>query len=352
MAKYTTEILGSITTRKSDILKALISEYIFGAEPIGSEFLAQKYEFGVKSATIRSELSEMLDLGYLKQPYTSSGRIPSDLGYRYYVNHLLQKKNVSQETKKTLDFLTNEGELLKETLYDVTHEISKYTKLLSVAYVPKNLELNILNIVVSNITSNRALLVVVLSNGHVENRILEFSESLSIQKISLINQVLLDNLRGVKLKKIKQTLTLDIKSNSPTINNYLVLIFNALEQIFNECTEGDIIFNGEEYLFAQPESEKDSEYRDNVLAMLTGKINLSQVFNAKSNESHIIIGNEHSSKNLHHFSFIKSPFYIGTNEAGSLAIIGPTRMSYEFCIPLLEYTAKIVSNQLTRRIGL
>src|SRR5438270_10640865 len=121
-----------LDARKQSILHAVIVEYVLGAEPVGSELLVQKYSLGVKSATSRNELAEMADLGFLEQPHTSAGRIPSDMGYRYYVDRLIVPKEPDVDTKQRVKGVAGEGDALQATLRDTARVLSRITHLLTV----------------------------------------------------------------------------------------------------------------------------------------------------------------------------------------------------------------------------
>src|SRR6185312_6059439 len=125
--------MSQLDARKQTILQAIIIEYVTGAEPVGSEALVQKYELGVKSATVRNEMAEMSDLGYLEQHHTSAGRIPSDLGYRYYVDHLILLRDVDEQSKSKVKNGAEEGDALQSMLRDTVRALSRVTHLLGVA---------------------------------------------------------------------------------------------------------------------------------------------------------------------------------------------------------------------------
>src|SRR5580704_12906856 len=125
--------MADLDPRKETILRAIIVEYVTTAEPIGSEALVQKYELGVRSATVRNELAEMSEMGYLEQPHTSAGRVPSDLGYRYFVDRLIVEHHLDQATKDKVKGTTEEGEALQLLLRDTARVLSRITHLLGVA---------------------------------------------------------------------------------------------------------------------------------------------------------------------------------------------------------------------------
>lgn len=158
--------------RKQTILRAIVVEYVRHAEPVASDAITHKYDLGVRSATIRSEMAEMSDLGLLEQPHTSAGRIPSDSGYRYFVYRLIINGGVAEPARKTVQNAA-EGDALHEMLRETARSLSRITQLLSVAATVKERDTTVKTAVLSALDPSRALLVIVLSNGHIENRMLE-----------------------------------------------------------------------------------------------------------------------------------------------------------------------------------
>src|SRR5687768_17230261 len=169
--------------RKQTLLRAIIFEYVTGFEPVASEMLVSKYDLGIKSATVRNEMAEMSELGYLEQPHTSAGRIPSDQGYRYYVDRLIIQREPELAAKQKLKGAAEEGDALQELLRDTTRVLSRLTHSLSAAAIVRDSSLVVRNTIITAMGPQQALLVVVLSNGHVENRMIEIPPGLTLQDL-------------------------------------------------------------------------------------------------------------------------------------------------------------------------
>jgi heat-inducible transcriptional repressor len=188
--------------RKEIILRAVIIEYVSGAEPVASELLTVKYSLGVKSATVRNELAEMSDIGLLEKPHTSAGRIPSDLGYRYYVDHLADSSQPSPPNQTALRGTASEGDALNLILQQSTRTLSRMTHLLSAATTDRGGQDTIRSAVVSAFGPHQSLVVLGLSNGEVLSRIVECPSSLTLADVGAVNETLTTELVGKSVRSV------------------------------------------------------------------------------------------------------------------------------------------------------
>ncbi len=338
--------MSELDARKRSILHAVIVEYVSNAEPISSDALVQKYELGVKSATVRNELADLSELGYLEQPHTSAGRRPSDMGYRFYVDQLLNHRELDPTSKQRLYDVANEGEALQNLLRDTVKALSRLTHLLSVATTVRDTSLSVRNAILSAVGPGQALLVVILSNGHVENRMIECPPGMTIEDVGRVNEALAASVKNKTLRQVgKLKSPTEMESGVRLASN----VWAALRAIVRELTRGTMVTEGEEFMFAQPEFQRDVR----ALSDLLSEIQESDVlYDTLSNEPETVtIGREHRHERLHQLSVVRKAFFVGGNEAGVIALIGPTRMPYESGIPLVNFTAGALSESLTRFFG-
>lgn len=342
--------MSELDARKQSILHAVIVEYVTGAEPVGSELLVQKYSLGVKSATVRNELSEMSDMGYLEQPHTSAGRIPSDLGYRYYVDRLIVPKELAANSKQQVKDVAEEGDALQAMLSDTARVLSRLTHLMSVAATVRNQDVSVRNAVVSALGPKQALLVLVLSNGHIENRMLECPVGLTLDDVGFANELLANQVAGKKLKSLTKIKA--VAGGSQATEKLLGLIWTAVRGVSRELTKGILVTEGEEFMLAQPEFQRDTGYLKALLETL-GDSDLLQdaIQSPKEGVESVTIGRENRLEAMRQVSVIRNSFFVGETEAGIIALVGPTRMPYERSIPLVHYTARALSEALTRFLG-
>jgi heat-inducible transcriptional repressor len=343
--------MADLDPRKQTILQAIIIEYVTGAEPVGSELLVQKYALGVKSATVRNEMAELSELGYLEQPHTSAGRIPSDLGYRYYVDRLLQQRELEESQKQRVRTVAEDGEALQSLLRDTTRVLSRLTHLLTVATTVRNNDVTVRNAVVSALGPTQALLVVVMNNGQMENRMLDCPPNLTLQDIGKANELLNTAIAGKSLRALSRAKAPGGAGN-PAIDKLLGNIWANLRGVSRELTRGTIVSEGEEFMFAQPEFQRDVGLLTRLLDELSESDVLYDALSGPDRGAQVVtIGKEHKQEQLHQLSVVRHTFYVGENEAGVIALVGPTRMRYETSIPLVSYTAKALSDSLTRFFG-
>lgn len=336
--------------RQKVLLRAVIVEYIGTAEPVGSESLVSRYDLGVRSATVRNELAAMSTQGFLEQPHTSSGRIPSDKGYRYFVDRLIISKPVQRENQSALRSVTAEGELLPTLLNETTAALSRLTHLLSAATVVKDRALTIRSALVSALGPHKALVVVVFSNGSAESRVLECPAELTLSQIGEANDSLQRELVGKPLKQVQRYKPTG-KAGAPAYEKLMAGIAAIVRALAKEQSRGALVTKGEEYLFGQPEFKHDAERLADILDEIKSSDLLYDALANPDATGTVTIGKEHRSERLHELAVVKKSFMVGEHEAGTIAVIGPTRLSYESNIPLVNYTAQALTEALTKFFG-
>lgn len=333
--------------RKQRLLRAIVVEYITNAEPIASEMLVQKYDLGVKSATVRNEMAEMSELGFLEQPHTSAGRIPSDSGYRFYVDRLIVERTLDEGQQRALQNTANDPEALQNLLRDTVKVLSRATTQLGVATTTKDTSVTIRTAILSALGPTQALLVLALSNGHIENRMIECPKNLTLEDIGATNQALQVQIVGKDLKSLTKSKPLPV--DHPIIEKLLSLVWTQIRTIAKQLTRGKLITEGEEFLFSKPEFQRDA----GALADLFRQLDETDVlYDAVTPKADLVtIGKENRAQEMHRFSVVRKSYYIGGQEVGVVAVVGPTRMDYDGSIPLVNFTADALSRSLTRFFG-
>ena len=338
----------SLDERKQKILGAVVRDYVETVRPVGSEELAARYAWGVKSATIRNEMADLAEMGYLRQPHTSAGRIPSDRGYRFYVDHLLIGSapipfpNDAGVSGLGLDYL------LRRTCALLT----RHTSYTSVATPPRLTDTRISRVLLSAAGEGRLLLVALLSAGQVENRLLSgFAKTTPAQIVSLGNalqQTFADRLlrdvidEDAAIMSAPPELTARMRGWAQTLTQ-------ALREMLQSASEEDSTFlEGATDLFRQP------EFRDG--AKLEGLLDTLQkrtlVFQTLSRallgpEVAVVIGAENHVAAMHECSVVSAPYFVGASERGTIGVVGPTRMNYDRAIPAVEFFARSLTQTLT-----
>ncbi len=331
-------------------MSALVIEYVDSAEPIGSEQLVHKYGFGVKSATVRNELAELADLGYLEQPHTSAGRIPSDQGYRYYVDKLIVEQKLTESTKGTVRDVASDGDVLQEVLRDTARVLSRVTQLLSVASTVRDGGITVRNAVVSALSPTQALLVLILSNGHVENRMIGCPVGLTLEDVGRANEALTQHLVGKTLRSLSRVRFAPTMA-SEAVDRFLAVLSTNIKSMGRELTRGLVITEGTEFMFGQPEFQKNLTALNELIRQITDDDFLHDALTPADTPQVVTIGRENRMEPLQQLSIVRHSFFVGEHEAGVIALVGPTRMQYSFSMPLISFTAKALSDSLTKFFG-
>ena len=325
-------------SRKEQILKAIIKEYIFGAEPVSSKTIVNRYGLNVSSATIRNEMAALESLGYIKQPHISSGRVPASSGYRYYVDFLMGDDDIIEEynlldvTSRNIKDIHN---YLKEVAM-VLAGLSNYTVIIT---EEKQGEDKIHHLKLVGLLEDKALLVLVLSSKKVKDYVLSFMEKISEEELKKLTDILNFHLINKNIEEITPELKQEIINIFPNSPLIVEEIFKLVITSLGEEKNVDFIVEGMKNIFKLPEfnevkkiesfintledQERVSKIFDNILGQEKGKIDIK-------------IGDEIGLEELNDFTVIATNCSFCEGIQGKIGIIGPTRMFYEKNITLLE----------------
>lgn len=328
-----------LTDRKKIVLKAIIEEYISTAEPVSSGAIVEKYIPDCSSATIRNEMAELEQLGYIEKPHTSAGRIPSVKGYRFYVDELLNDENISldeiQYIKEQLETKVNEIEDLTKITTNTLSEITHYT---TVAIGPSSSN-NIITDVRFVLLGSRLLMVVILTdNGQIKETVIKYDEDITQNQVDGLNNIFNNRLRGKPLEKIDKPMEEYILS---AMNNQVNVIKPIIEQM-NRVIEArnEIYLEGANKVFDFPEFKK-IETAKNFLSILDTKEEMLEVLNSGlAKDINVYIGDENEREELKDLSIITFKHTVFGKDLGTIGIIGPKRMDYSKVISIMKYINK------------
>ena len=315
--------------RKKKILQAVIDEYINTAEPVSSSTLVEKYGLNYSSATVRNELAELEKGGYLDKTHTSSGRVPSEKGYRFYVDELINEEDISLEEIKyiqtKLDEKVNEIEDLTKIASSTLSEVTHYT---TVAIGPKT-DMQIIEEIKFVLLGARMLMVVIVTDsGLIKETIIKYDEDVTLNQVDTLNNLFNSKLKGKPLSKIDKPMEEYIFSEI----NYIV---EQQEQIYLE---------GAKKSFDLPEF-KSLEVAKNFVNLLdTKEIMLDMLNSGVAKDINVYIGDENDNEQLKDFSVVTFKHKVGDKDLGTIGIIGPKRMDYSKVISVMKY----ISNKLNQ----
>lgn len=320
----------ALDERKLQVLHAIIQSYIMTAEPIGSRTISKKFDLGVSSATIRNEMSDLEELGYLVQPHTSSGRIPSDKAYRLYVNTMLPiLKMQPLFSKEQIDALVDEKEHIENLIENMAKLLSKVTNYTAIAISPQANKSTIKRIQLVPIDEARIMVVLVTDSGVVKNKVLKLDEEIDYDELSTITNFLNAQLKGHTVDEISRYFGEKLLKEIYKINSPIIKIVPVIISTLEGTEEVSLYMNGVTNIFNFPEyNDLDRakeflsfmENKDELLTMLLGN---------KEDGVNVIIGSENEYQAIKTCSVITTDYSIDGHMIGKIGIIGPTRMDYE-----------------------
>ena len=325
--------------RKKRILQAVIDEYISTAEPVSSGTLVKKYDLDYSSATVRNELAELENYGYLDKPHTSAGRVPSAKGYRFYVDELIKDDDISIEEIKyiqeKLEMKVNEIEDLTKIATTTLSEITHYT---TVAVGPKS-NLQIIEEIKFVLLGNRMLMVVIVTDsGLVKETIIKYDEDVTQNQVETLNNLFNNKLKGKPLDKIDKPMEEYILSEINYSVNVIRPIIEQINKVIEE--ENTILLEGAKRSFELPEF-KSLEIAKNFVNVLDAKELVVDMLNSgMAKDINVYIGGEDDNDQLKDFSIVTFKHSVDDKDLGTIGIIGPKRMDYSKVISVMKYISK------------
>lgn len=328
-----------LSDRQKLILKAIIEDYVTSNEPVGSKALTEKPYLDFSSATIRYDMQDLEENGYLEKTHTSSGRIPSEAGYRYYVDNLIIRDDAVLEYFKYLDEIFDNKNLSKEdALQKIAHFLSELTGYYSIILGSSADFAKVLKMEIVPLSNKEAVMLIVTNTGQVQSQRITIPDGYHQDDLLRIIQMFDNAMYDHSVYEIREILSKE--ASKPRIRQMVDFrddILNFLIKGFTRFSNTETYESGLSTLFNQPEFQ-DYQMMQKILRAIDAEA-IQDFAHTKSNNLKIYIGRENA-KGLENCSIITIPYYIGDNEYGTLIVVGPTRMNYRGVIPLLEYVAK------------
>ena len=341
----------NLDERKFLILQAIIDDYITTAMPVGSRTISRKSGVGFSPATIRNEMSDLEELGYLDQPHTSAGRIPSNKAYRLYVDRLMKVGKLSaDESERMHDYMQARSAQVDGVIRSAAQVLADATQYTSVIVAPKLGSLRIKHIQLVPVAQGTALMIIVTNLGIVKDAVIRVPEGLDSDDLYSISRMLTARLADQPLDAVRQIfseLLRDTDNNRKLMGEALRVIEKKLE---NEDST-DVIIGGSSKLLNYPEYS-DVEKAKNFLTVLESKDTVRKLVGRGGGmEVTIRIGPENDVPELSDCSIVTAQYRVGDQSTGTLGIIGPTRMNYNRVIPVLEFMSRAMTELLSNRRG-
>ena len=335
--------------RKFLILQAIIDDYITTAMPVGSRTISRNSGVGFSPATIRNEMSDLEELGYLDQPHTSAGRVPSNKAYRLYVDRLMKVGKLSNDERERMhDYMQARSEQVDGVIRSAAQVLADATKYTSVIVAPQLGTLRIRHIQLVPVAECTALMIIVTNLGIVKDAVIRIPEGLDADDLYSISRMLTERLANKSLDAVRQTfseLLRDADNNRKLMGETLRVIEKKIE----EEDSSDVVIGGSSMLLNYPEYS-DVEKAKNFLTVLESKEKLRKLMNRSGGmEVTIRIGTENDVPEMSDCSIVTAQYRVGDQATGTLGIIGPTRMNYNRVISVLEFMSRAVTELLSDR---
>ncbi len=337
-----------LSDRKQKILAAVIEQYIATGEPVGSKTLLGLLPFSVSSATVRNEMAELSEMGYLEQPHTSAGRVPSQLGYRYYVDKLMNNYELSDREKRTIEMkLGNTVASPEKVLEKASSLLADMTNCAAVSTTPSDSAAVIRRVELVSIGEKLALIVMLTSSGILKSNIVRTDYELTLDVVesfyNIVNKLFVGNAVSEMNMAMLQTLAVSLGDKALIMTPLIV----ALSELASTAGKSDMLLEGQSNLLHHSQMASNAY---ELMEFLRKGEPLTNLFSTHKDKMNVLIGKENLYRELENSSLIFSRYNIGGRDSGTLGIVGPTNIDYARLIPSLKYLTSVVGKLLTEAV--
>ena len=337
-----------LSDRKLAILKAVIDDYIMTGLPIGSRTISKKHGIELSSATIRNEMADLEELGFLVQPHTSAGRIPSHKAYRYYVDRLMKVVKLNSVEAENIkryfqDRMSEVNEVLEkaaQALSDTTHHISMVLK-------PQLKQAVIKRIQLVKITERKAILLVVTDAGLVTDTVIVVPEGMSSDYMEMISRLLTEKLSQKTLEDAEADLRRSLEEHLRLRKEFVSDLLSAIETSVEPQGEKGIVLGGTQNIIEYPDFMSIEKAKSFISVLQTKEMLYDMMKKATRLEFSVTIGQENEVKELQDLSVVTATYKVGGKSLGSFGVIGPTRMDYSRVISILGFVSQSLNSILS-----
>lgn len=336
-----------LSTRSRQILEAIVEDYIATAEPVGSSAVARRHALTLSPATVRNVMANLEEMGLLTSPHTSAGRIPTEKAYRFYVDSLVTLRQVTREEKRQIIRRCRQaGAGLSEILKETSRTLSSLSNYMGIVVAPSFVSDVFRHIEFLRLGPRKVLAILVSSNGSVQNRLVETEEDIPEDDLIRMGNYLNELMQGLTISQVRERILTEMQSEKVRFDRLIARALHLSQQTM--VVDGDDIFvEGQARILDQPEFSDVRRMQD-IFRAFEQKGHLLQLLGRCMNAEgvQIYIGSETPVSKSAGVSLITSRFVTGNNTVGLLGVIGPTRMGYSNVIPIVDYTARLVSRLL------
>ncbi len=345
-----------LTERQKMILKVIVNNYIQLAEPVGSRALSKHSDIGYSPATIRNEMADLEEMGFLEQPHTSAGRIPSHKGYRYYVDYLISPEETQISKENITDFqkvFTDQFIEMEQTLEQAASVLSKITNYTSIILGPEIYQTKLRHIQIVPLNEHNLVAILVTNTGKVQHKSITISDGGSAYEIEKIVNFLNEKLTGIPLYQLKSKLMQEINQEFQRNEQLYGQMMNITHHLFrdeHEYKENKLFLSGTTNILNQPEFSDVHTIKE-ILTLFEKSDDVIQLIKPSENGKtgiEVKIGTENTVEAASNCSVITATYEMEGNPIGTIGIFGPTRMDYKKMISILDFLSKDFNNFISR----
>src|SRR5574341_766163 len=337
--------------RNKRVLQAVIDSYITSGAPIGSTVLVKRYDFGVSSATLRNIMAELEELGFLTHPHTSAGRIPTDFGYRYYIDSLISIENDSEDIEGHLrqEAPPLHGDDLQELMEEASRFLAALSHCAGVVVAPTESEAQYKHIEFVRLRGRQVLIIFVTATGIVQNKLIELDEGIHQQDLNRFSAYLDEELAGRSLAEVRQRLIEKMQEEKLVFMRLMEETYRASQEVRERESE-KVYIGGASQMLESPEFANVDKMKA-LLKAFEDKYKMLKLLDRSvaAQGIKVFIGSENPYYEMQGCSMVVGSYKAGANVVGTLGVIGPTRMDYRQVIHVVDYTSKLLSKLLGER---
>ena len=329
------------------LLRQLINSYTRDAQPVGSRHLAELSGLDVSSATIRNIMARLEDMGLVNSPHTSAGRIPTEAGYRFFIDRLLEVDDLAKSAQRVISQSFSTDKTSSDLIHSATDILSRVTQLAGIVSLSHTAPTEIRHIEFLKLSERRVLVILVINKDDVHNKVIHVDRDYSELELHQAAQTLSHYLIGRSFAKARKILLNELAELRTDVNSIMETVLKAMEEVCNLSAHDDLLTSGESNLFQYAELS-DINKLQNLFNVFNEKTDLLKLLDGCTSAEgvEIFIGSESGYSVLSDCSVVGAPYHVKGEIVGVLAVIGPTRIAYEQVIPIVDITAKLLTSAL------
>lgn len=339
------------TERERTILRLVVDRFVSTGEPVGSRALSRMYDLDLSPASIRNTMSDLEERGFLGHPHTSAGRVPTDYGYRVYVDELMHIQPLTRREQQLLaDRVASARADLEDLIRESARLLGQLSNLLGVVLTPRFSSAVLRRLDILPLASNKAMFVVTVESGLVKTLVLEVETGLKEESVAAVATLLNERLSGLTFEEIRTSFGLRMQDLGETHADLINFVLERSALIFSDLPQHKrLSYSGAEYIVLQPEFNAPEAVRHMISVLESGDAVVSVLEDtpesAETGEVTVRIGHEHNTKDLADYSVVTTQYRFG-NVSGSVGVIGPTRMNYSRVVGLVNDVARVLNHTI------